>query len=59
MLKGWILATQADQKKLEEFGVVVGPYNPDEGCFEECQVSDEALDKLDPLWGQYYWGLTK
>lgn len=59
MLKGWISASKGDQEALKKLGVVLGPYNDDEQCFEECQVSDEALHKLDPLWGHYYWGLTK
>lgn len=41
--------------ELESIGVVLGAHD---GCgsFDDCIVSDEAFEKLDPLWGKYIWG---
>ena len=55
---GWILANNAgDRRHLTSLGVVVGKWNRKVGQFEGCVVSQEALDRLDPYWGRYYWGL--
>lgn len=56
---------ESDRAKLEELGVIIGPEVTvhEKGVhryvtFEDCTVSDAALDKLNPLWGEYIWGLT-
>jgi hypothetical protein len=55
MLKGWISCDHTEKKFLESIGIKLGVYI--NGCFEDCEVSDEAFEKLDPLWGQIFWGL--
>lgn len=57
MLKGYIIAPEGDWKKLEELGIILGDYSSRGQSFENCIVSEKALDKLNPLWGTYMWGL--
>ncbi len=57
MLKGWIIARKEAGPELEALGVRLGPYDEGEGSFESCEVSAEAFEKLNPLWGRFYWGL--
>ena len=61
MYRGWIIAGPEDQDRLEKLGIVVGAYNKLEGCFDNCKVSDEALEKLDLYlyWGEFFWGLVR
>jgi hypothetical protein len=57
MLKGRICASQSDKEFLESLGIILGEY--DEMCmdFNNCLVTDEAFEKLEPYWGVYYWSL--
>jgi hypothetical protein len=58
MYRGWICCPSEDNREfLESLGVVVGSWNDEMMSFDDCEVSDEALDKLDAHWGRYVWGL--
>jgi len=57
MYSGWISANITDKSMLESFGVRVGNYNPEEKIFENCFVSHDALNKLEPYWGYFIWHL--
>jgi hypothetical protein len=57
MWKGFIIATQFDRIELESFGIKLGPYNHNDECFEDCELSQEALELLDSHWGTYFWCL--
>jgi hypothetical protein len=46
------------RRVLEGLGIQVGPWDMVRRQFDECAVSIPALEKLDPLWGQYIWGLS-
>jgi len=52
----WIIADETDREHLESLGVELGPYNTERKEFNPCRVTPEALDKLDPWWGEYWWG---
>ncbi len=56
-LKGWISANRDDKPVLEQLGIVVGGYDDQDGCFMDCIVSGEVLERLDHFWGRFYWGL--
>lgn len=62
-LRGWIqpcdpeTSESAARVELETLGVDVGPWHEKIEEFQNCIVSREAMDKLDPLWGRYIWGL--
>lgn len=56
---GWIGAEFEDKELLESLGVILGDYDPQNKEFVNCQVSDEVLEKLDPYWHRFYWGLTE
>lgn len=65
VLSGWIrpcgqeaVDVDSARKELEACGVEVGGWNAPEREFHRCRVSMMALDKLDPLWGKYIWGLS-
>ena len=57
MLKGWIGATESDRVELESFGIILGEYDHQNQEYKDCLISEEAFNKLAPLWGVYYWGL--
>lgn len=63
-LRGWIqpCGGQVDvatlRSELESVGVRVGVWDMFASEFQECEVSLSAMDKLDPLWGRYIWGLS-
>jgi hypothetical protein len=59
MLRGWIVAEEYEKKELESIGIIVGEYIKEQGLFDNCIVSEEAMNKLDPLWGVFYWGLKE
>lgn len=56
--RGWIIADCEDKEFLESLGVKLGNYNEATTSFEDCEVSLESLERLDPYWGcRFYWGL--
>lgn len=55
---GWIVADEEDKGDLEDLGVQVGEYNHEKGSFEGCTATTEVLEKLDPHWGRFYWGMN-
>lgn len=69
-MKLWITSVNREEDKahLESLGIKVGNWKPDpddphphatkgRGDFEDCEVPDEAMDKLNDLWGtRYIWG---
>ena len=55
---GWIIADKEEKSFLESLGVkIIGGYNEEEHSFDECIVTEDVLQKLDPYWGRFYWGL--
>lgn len=56
--KGTIWAYEADQTYLEKLGIKLGAHIAEEGAFVDCELSQDALDKLDPHWGTFCWSLT-
>ncbi|MBP1309108.1 hypothetical protein JOD82_002128 [Paenibacillus sp. 1182] len=59
MLKGCIIANIEEKELLESLGVIVGAYNDSTKEFQNCLVSDEAMDKLDDHWGTFWWSLEQ
>ena len=55
--KGWIIADREEKEFLEKLGVKLGEYDERSGSFENCELSPETLEKLDPYWGHFFWGL--
>ena len=67
--KGWIrcqrwtppqkeqVGLQWDTDTLEEIGVKLGTFNPTEWEYTYCEVSADAMVKLDGYWGTFVWGL--
>jgi hypothetical protein len=53
--RGWILAPDKDAKELEALGVQLG--EKENGGWNNCRVSSEALDAMDAHWGRWIWGL--
>lgn len=62
-LLGWIqsckseLSAEDAQRELESLGIDIGNYNSEKGEFQNCVVSADAFNRLEPLWGKYIWGL--
>lgn len=54
----WIIAAKEEREYLEKLGVVVGEYveDDDSGEFHDCVISPAAAARLDPLWGDFFWG---
>ena len=46
-----------DVELLQSLGVQLGPYNDEEGCFDNCFVDHDTMDQLNEYWGRFYWGL--
>lgn len=44
---------------LESLGVKVGPWIESDQTFDDCEVSAESFNKLDPHWGRFIWGLER
>jgi len=55
--KGWIIADREEKEFLEKLGVKLGEYDERSGSFENCELSPETPEKLDPYWGHFFWGL--
>jgi len=53
------LTSRRAKTMLEGIGVEVGTLHEDRGLFKKCRVSEEAYQKLDPLWGTFVWYLTR
>lgn len=61
MLTGWIQPPPGEPmaaERLTDLGVVLGPLDQETGTYLSCQVTTEAFLGLEPLWGEYIWGLT-
>jgi len=54
----WYMDVSAHRRALEAIGVQVGVWDMMQSEFQECVVPSSAIEKLDPLWGQYIWGLA-
>lgn len=53
---GWLACPKDDKEELEKLGVVVGAYKDYEF---EVGMSEEILEKLQPHWGRWIWGLVQ
>ena len=58
MYKGWIETKPKEKELLESLGIKVGPYNKVLKRYDDCEVPEESLVKLDPYWGQMIWYLV-
>lgn len=63
MYQGWIVACGPSEVTMEErgqhlerLGVRLGTFDGKD-TWDNCVVSDDAMDALDPWWGPYIWGL--
>lgn len=58
---GWITVPESARPLLglvlQELGVKLGVLKND--TYENCEVPDDALRYMEPLWGRIVWGLTK
>lgn len=63
--RGWIIISEGvnhARPKLEAMGIKLGSFEPDPkgdcgGRFNNCEVSEAAMEKLNPYWGSFIWGL--
>lgn len=55
--RGWIHGDRKDEDILRELGVKVGPWDEELKAWTPCDVTGDALEKLDRLWGRFIWGL--
>jgi hypothetical protein len=52
----WISGNKSDRPRLIELGCKVLLYKPP---YYTCNVDEKAMKKLDPLWGEFFWGPIK
>lgn len=63
-LTGWIQpcdpesTEQSAREELTALGINVGEWDDLIKEFKRCAVTGVAMEKLDPLWGRYIWGLS-
>lgn len=55
--RGWISGEKEDEKTLLEMGIKLGPRNEEKQEWIECEVTSEAMEKLNLFWGPFVWGL--
>lgn len=55
--RGWIHGERKDEDVLRELGIKVGPWDEGLKAWTPCDVTADALDKMDRLWGRFIWGL--
>jgi hypothetical protein len=60
LYRGWItycgkFGLDEARKRLSDLGVKVGEASGD--TFKDCEVTSEVMEKLDPHWGPFIWGL--
>ena len=58
--RGWIVGKKEDKKLLEQLDIAIAKeeHKASGGTeFKVDEITDEALDKLDPYWGRLIWGL--
>jgi len=62
-MKYWVALCNPGQKQetaraqLKTLGVTVGEYNKKGQEFRDCEISEAAFEKLDPLWAHdFIWG---
>lgn len=55
--RGWIEGDPKEAGVLTGIGVKLGPLDEKLKLWSACEVSPEAMEKLDGLWGQFIWGL--
>jgi len=54
--RGWISGRQKEAELLTSIGIKLGPWDPKEEVWSPCDVPVDAMEKLDPRWGQFIWG---
>lgn len=55
--RGWISGEKSDRDILQQFGVKIGPWEESIEAWTPCDVTPEALHRLDQMWGRFIWGL--
>lgn len=55
--RGWIHGDKADVETLQQLGIKVGPWDENVKAWTPCDVTPQALDLLDRMWGRFIWGL--
>ncbi len=55
--RGWIIVERRDDaEELKALGVELGAYSSEDHEFA-AELDEAAMDKLNKLWGRFYWGL--
>ncbi len=57
-LRGWIGGESKNAGELVEMGITLGQWNDEWGGWNDCIVTREAFERLDPLWGRFVWKLS-
>ena len=58
IFRGWISGDKNDREILQQLGVKVGPWEESIEAWTPCDVTPEALKRLDRMWGRFIWGLN-
>ena len=59
MWYGWLLAKQGDERLLKQLGVKIVHTTVEKGGGLDLLVEVKKLDKLNPYWGRFCWGLKE
>jgi hypothetical protein len=54
--RGWIAASADQRTELEGLGIEVEKWCGDSETYD-VKLDAAAMDRLEPLWGLFYWGL--
>lgn len=59
-MSGWICYRKEDKQQLLDLGVKLEgdskPFKEGGSLIQDCSISEEAMDNLDPFWGRFIWG---
>lgn len=50
-----VFALASDRDELAALGVVLGRFDPADGCFARCLLTKAAERRLEALGGKYFW----
>ena len=57
---GWIGGRESDREFLEKLGVKLGRHNKETTTWENCEVLENVLEKLEKHWrSKYLWGFRR
>jgi hypothetical protein len=55
--RGWISGDKNDLEILQQLDIKIGPWEESVKAWTPCNVTPEALIRLDRMWGRFIWGL--